>query len=270
MAPQERHDPGRRAAIMLAVAVHVVLALLLVFGVRWSSEHPQPMVAELWSEIPQAQPPRAAPPQPEPKPEPRPVPKPEPRPEPKVEPAPPPKADIALEQEKKRKAEQKQKEAADKLEKERRAKADDARKKQEAEAARRRAQARIAEERKQTLAQLAEAADDTLPSKGPLTGAPVAGDPHARAGYVDKIRAKIYANIAVPPDIVGNPEAQYDVRQLPTGEVVEVKLRKSSGVRGYDDAVERAIWKSSPLPKPEQAEAFEPMLHLKFHPIPSD
>jgi colicin import membrane protein len=84
---------------------------------------------------------------------------------------------------------------------------------------------------------------------------------------VDKIRAKIRSNIVLPPNIPGNPEAQYEVQQLPTGEVVGVKLRKSSGVKNYDEAVERAIWKSSPLPKPERGDLFERMLHLKFRPV---
>ncbi|HEX6591097.1 MAG TPA: cell envelope integrity protein TolA, partial [Moraxellaceae bacterium] len=51
----------------------------------WASEHPTPMVAELWSEIPKVQP------QPVVKPEPPPEPRPEPKPEPKPEPVAPPK-----------------------------------------------------------------------------------------------------------------------------------------------------------------------------------
>ena len=54
---------------------------------------------------------------------------------------------------------------------------------------------------------------------------------------------------------------------LPTGEVVAVKLRKSSGVTSYDNAVERAIWKSSPLPPPDRRELFEPRLNLTFRPV---
>ena len=48
MGPQDRRrDPGSRAALFLAVGVHVLLALFLFFGVRWSTQHPTPMVAEL-------------------------------------------------------------------------------------------------------------------------------------------------------------------------------------------------------------------------------
>lgn len=88
----------------------------------------------------------------------------------------------------------------------------------------------------------------------------------ALADYQAKIRAKVRGNILLPRDIEGNPEAVFDVVQLPTGEVLSATLRKSSGHRGYDEAVERAILKSSPLPKPEQAEVFSRELQLKFRP----
>ena len=71
----------------------------------------------------------------------------------------------------------------------------------------------------------------------------------------------------LPPDIKGNPEAIFDVVQLPTGEVMSVRLRKSSGHRAYDAAVERAILKSSPLPKPDRPERFQRNLEIKFRPL---
>jgi colicin import membrane protein len=53
---------------------------------------------------------------------------------------------------------------------------------------------------------------------------------------------------------------------LPTGEVLTVRKRKSSGVAAYDDAVERAITKSSPLPQPDDRSLFQRQLELKFRP----
>ena len=61
----------------------------------------------------------------------------------------------------------------------------------------------------------------------------------------------------VPADLAGNPEAIFEVVQLPTGEIIDAKLRKSSGNRAYDDAVQRAILKSSPLPRPDRAGLFQ-------------
>jgi colicin import membrane protein len=70
----------------------------------------------------------------------------------------------------------------------------------------------------------------------------------------------------VPPDLPGNPEAIFEVVQLPTGEIIDATLRKSSGSRAYDDAVQRAILKSSPLPRPERTDLFQRNLTLKFRP----
>jgi colicin import membrane protein len=89
----------------------------------------------------------------------------------------------------------------------------------------------------------------------------------AQLEWIDKIRSRIRSNINLPPDIPGNPEAVFDVVQLPTGEIIDVKLRKSSGVRAYDDAVQRAILKSSPLPKPNPADLFQRNLELRFRPL---
>ena len=79
-----------------------------------------------------------------------------------------------------------------------------------------------------------------------------------------KIRSKVRGNIIA--EIAGNPEAVFSVVQLPTGEVLTATLVKSSGNAAYDQAVERAILKSSPLPKPDQADVFQRQLTLKFRP----
>ena len=88
----------------------------------------------------------------------------------------------------------------------------------------------------------------------------------AQAQWTDKIRAKIRGNIILPQDLPGNPEATFDVTLLPTGEVLTVRKTKSSGHAGYDDAVERAILKSSPLPQPDDRSVFQRQLQLKFRP----
>jgi len=88
----------------------------------------------------------------------------------------------------------------------------------------------------------------------------------ALAAWQDRIRAKIRGNILLPPDLKGNPEAIFDVDLLPTAEVLTVRKRKSSGNMAYDEAVERAILKSSPLPKPDQPSVFERRLELRFRP----
>ena len=89
----------------------------------------------------------------------------------------------------------------------------------------------------------------------------------AVADYLGRIRGKIRGNIVLPPDIKGNPEAVFEVTQLPGGEVISVKIKKSSGNPALDAAVERAILKSSPLPKPEQSDLFDRLLNIPYRPI---
>jgi colicin import membrane protein len=270
----ERRDPGTSASAALAVGVHVLLALVLFFGIRWRTKQPEPVMAELWSQLPAVEAPRTAPPPTviAPKPEPRSEPKPEPKPEPKAEPKPAPKPDIALEQEKKRKEEAEKKRREDealkkKREDELKAKAEQERKEKELAEKRRREDE--ATERKRILAQLEResGAAPKAAASAPVQGTPgPAGDPAAVASWQSQIVAKVKSNIVLPPDLAGNPEAQFDVLLLPTGEVQTVRLIKSSGNKVLDEAWERAILKSSPLPRPSKPELFVRDLRLKFRP----
>jgi len=74
------------------------------------------------------------------------------------------------------------------------------------------------------------------------------------AAWQDKIRAKSAATSSCAGHR-GNPEAIYDVTLLPTGEILTVVKRKSSGNAGYDEASARLL-KSSPLPKPTEPGLF--------------
>ncbi|UOD27985.1 cell envelope integrity protein TolA [Massilia violaceinigra] len=73
------------------------------------------------------------------------------------------------------------------------------------------------------------------------------GDP----SYFGAIGAKIKSNLNYTgsTSMPGDPQAVYQIEQWPTGEIKSVKKIKSSGVPAYDQAVENAIAKSSPLPK---------------------
>lgn len=84
--------------------------------------------------------------------------------------------------------------------------------------------------------------------------AKAAGAERARGddrSYLAKLKTKIRGNVILPPNLQGNPASVFRVTQLPSGEVIDVKLIKSSGNPQLDSAVERAIRKSSPLPTPE-------------------
>ena len=90
----------------------------------------------------------------------------------------------------------------------------------------------------------------------------------ALATWQATIGAKIRSNIpeTALEGIPGNPAAVFDVVQLPTGEVLTIRKRKSSGYPRYDEAVERAILKASPLPPPPTRELFQRELELTFRP----
>src|SRR6266567_1008294 len=252
-------------AAFLAIAIHLAFVLFLVFSVNWQNRKPEPVTAELYAPPPEkTEPAKPAPEPPKPPPEPEP-PKPEPEP-PKPPPEPakpppvvePPKPDIALKEKQERlkkeqaERERKEKQEADKREADRRAQQEkrlaEARERQAREAEALKAQAereRLAQQR---------VATDTARAR-------------ADADYVRRIQAKVRGNLTLPPDLMGNPEAIFDVVQLPTGEIIDVQLVKSSGVRAYDEAVQRAILKSSPLPRPDSQDMFRRGLTLKFRPL---
>src|SRR5205823_5885064 len=73
--------------------------------------------------------------------------------------------------------------------------------------------------------------------------------PTRDTGYVAAITAKVKGNSSYGGDDPGNPVVSFHVDQLPTGEIISVRKTKSSGIPAFDDAIERAIKASSPLPK---------------------
>ena len=276
---------GQWPALALAVAVHVVFISVLVFSLRWQNRKPEPVEVELYgppakvaATEPVAQPP---PPKPEPVLEPKPAPPPEkaavkpepeppkkaaPKPEPKVEKPDPRAAEIAQkarreeEEKKKREQQAREKKEAEKKEAEKK----EAEKKRDTE--RRVAEARERQAREAEALRAQADREQAARAQQQRADAEAAARARAEADYVRRIQSKVRGNVVLPPDIAGNPEAIFDVVQLPTGEIIDAVLRKSSGSRAYDDAVHRAIVKSSPLPRPDRPELFQRTLTLKFRP----
>jgi len=250
-----RWSAAKWTAAILALVVHVAFVLFLVFSVSWQSRKPEPVVAELYApEKVEAPKPPPEPPKPEPEPVKPPPEPPKPPPEPPKPPE-PSKADIALKEKQERlKREQAERErlAADKREAEKKAQ-QEKRLAETRERQAREAQALAALEQRERERQQKQSADQARAK--------------ADADYIRRIQAKIRGNVTLPPDLNGNPEAIFDVVQLPTGEIIDVQLEKSSGVRAYDEAVQRAILKSSPLPRPDSPDMFRRVLTLKFRPL---
>jgi colicin import membrane protein len=75
--------------------------------------------------------------------------------------------------------------------------------------------------------------------------------PRLDSGYQAAIASKVKSNTNYTgsTDAPGNPRVEFQIEQLPTGEIISVKKTKSSGLPVFDDAVEKGIIKSSPLPR---------------------
>jgi colicin import membrane protein len=160
---RKAHEPGRIASGALAVLVHLLFFGLLVFGLSWQKKIVNPMVVDLWQDLPEPARKSAPPPVPVPKVVPRPAP-PKPVPEVRKEPVvppPAPKVEIpkptAAEIELKEKLrKQKEQEEAQRLEEQRRAEAARREEEKKAELEKRRLedeQRKIAEEKRRAEAE---------------------------------------------------------------------------------------------------------------------
>ncbi|WP_374500041.1 energy transducer TonB [Zoogloea sp.] len=85
--------------------------------------------------------------------------------------------------------------------------------------------------------------------------------------YINRIRVKVRGNIIMPLGVSGNPEAVFVVNQASDGSILDVRLKRTSGNAALDAAIEKAIRKSDPLPKPEDPALFSRQLELKFRPL---
>lgn len=257
--------PGKWASLALTFAVHIGLALFLFFGIRWQSEPPASLEVELAAPPPSRP---APPPEPEPvKPEP---PKPEPKPEP-PKPA-PAKPDIAT------KAPEKKPEPPKPEPKKPEPPKPEPKKPEPPKPEPKKPEQPKPEPKKpvvppkdnymdKLLERETEKAELDKIMRADAAKASAARNKAATEGYINAVRTKVRGNLLRPPGLSGNPEAVFEVDQLPSGEVLNVRLKRSSGIPALDEAIERAIRRSSPLPLPEKGELFERTLELKFRPL---
>lgn len=290
-------EPSRLPAFLLAVAVHAVLLGFLWFGISWQSNDPVAVEAEVWDMSVQtaAAPELPPPPAPEPEPEPEPAPPPRPVEPPPVERPAPVEPDIKLQREKERK-EKEQRELAEKKEREleqkrkedeRQRELAEQKKREEAEREKKELAKKDAERKKAEKLAAAKAAKEKAArakadaerlekmrqedlkrmagAMGSTGSAAKSTGPRTDAGYVAAITAAIKSNTAYggSTTMPGNPKAIFKVEQLPTGEIMSVRLVKSSGVPEFDRAVENGIKKASPLPKKKDG-TVERVLDVNF------
>jgi len=274
--------PGLGRAVALALLAHAALVAALSFAVQWRHSAPEPasFTAELWANLPlEAAPPAPETLQPETPPmetavEPPPAPAP-----PQAVPEPPKLADIALEKKKaQQEAKKKQdveKDKAEKLraEKEKSAKLMEDKLKDEkrlkAEKAAQATRQKELAQAKQDEAQSAERVKEQTERALRLAAAAGNGDPHASGSaaqsagpstsYGAKVEAAVRPNITLLNDVAGNPSVEYDVYTDPSGNVLSVKLRKTSGNPYWDETAKSAIEKTARLPRDENGRVPSPM-----------
>ncbi len=175
------------------------------------------------------------------------------------------------EAEKKRKAE----EARKKAEAEKKRKAEEARRKAEAEKKRKAEEARrkAEAERKRKAEEAARRkAEEEQRRKEAELQARLAAEERQREldrmrnRYYAMIRDKISRNWRQPPNAGNKPECEVMVQQDPAGYIIDVTFGQCPGTREYRLSVEQAVFKSEPLPKPDDPELFEREIRLKFKP----
>ncbi len=243
---------------ILAITVHLVLLVGMLISFNWKAAHPVMNITEveLWDKLPSTKPVIVEEPKPvikeEPKPDPKPVVEEKPKPE-------EPKVDIELEK-KKQELAQKEKELEEKHKK------DEATKKFAQQMRDEDLREKKADEKKQLDKIKQDALSDVKAQddkQASAVNASLIGE------YTEKIKAKIRGNVNKTLCGDGNPELKFEISVLPTGQLSgSPRIVKSSQISACDEAVERAIIASEPLPLPDDPslKAQFKNLNLKFRP----
>jgi colicin import membrane protein len=271
-----------------SIALHLLFVVMIaIAAMRWRAEPPLPQLAiegsvVRYEDLPALT--KAGKPLREPATEPMPAPTPDPAPakvEPAVEPAPkpPPKAAEAAEAAKKERAREAALAESQRAESKRAAAAQaKAEQQQRAEAARKR-EAAAAETQQQAKAEQAARAAAERDSKlqaareAKLRAALAAeeeGAAIAQSGVIDEYRAllvqTIQRNWIRPATARAGLECTLYVTQATGGTVLDVKLGDCNGDAAVRESVTNAVYRSSPLPAPRDARAFERRLVIVFKP----
>ena len=242
------YHPYQLPAGLLAVAVHAVFFALLYFGFTWQTQPARTISVELWQSLPEVEiaPPAAPkiaeaiqPVQPK-------------QPVQPVQPEKLTKPEIALPDKKDKK----------KVETKTNQQIQEEQKQEKAEQRERIAAEQAAQQAAQAAREGAEQAAREKAARDAALDAIV-------NEYIAKITAKIRRNVHMPPAVRDDASALFRVTLLPGGAVLSAELKKSSGNEAYDNAVERAILVSQPLPLPADVEMFKRfrVLLLKFRPV---
>lgn len=256
-------NPYALRAGAMTLFVHAILLTLLLVSFNWTNTQPMSVAqVELWDSLPDTKPtvkskPEVVKPQP---PEP-----PKPIVEEKPEPEPTPKADIQLKKEVEKPKEKVAKldKLIDKIKDEPKPKVDD--KKQKEEALKKLQQELLAEDAKPVLHESKK--QEGKPDAAVSAAAAQAASNELNAAIAG-IRNKILQHVNNQPCGADDIELTYKIVVLPTGEVASTNLIKSSKISACDEALERAIRLSEPLPMPKNPSIISQLrdINMQFRP----
>jgi colicin import membrane protein len=82
--------------------------------------------------------------------------------------------------------------------------------------------------------------------------------------YGQYIKEKVQRSWIRPPGSSSALSCTVEVRLIPSGEVIDAQIVRSSGNPGFDRSVESAVFKASPLPVPPDPEVMEQFRSLRF------
>lgn len=254
-----RSEPGLFLAGVLAVLVHIVFVVFMFFGLDWKTHQPEGIVVDLWRDLP---PPiqstvKQSPAELKPSP-------PEPVEQPVQEkslpaeitaPSPPKKPAVELKKEREELKPVAEREPVQDIQKQ--IEQEKQREKDKAEAEAQRLQREQALQRQREEEAMAAQREAQQAAERERVMSEI-------AKYKAMILAKVRSRIVMPPDLPGNPMTEYNVTLLPGGDILDVRLHKSSGYTTFDDAVERAIYLAKPLPLPPDPAFFREFRKLKI------
>jgi colicin import membrane protein len=241
-------NPYAWPAGAMSLFVHALLLTLLLASFNWKTTQPMSVAqVELWDILPVTKPVAKVKPvvvKPQPPEPPKPVV--EEKPEPKPEPA--NKADIQIKKEVEKPKEKvvKPEKPLEKAKDEPKPKVDD--KKQKEEALKKLQQELLAEDAKPVLY---ESKKQEGKPDAALSAAAAQATANELNAAIAGIRNKIRQNVNNQPCGADDIELTYKIVVIPTGEIASINLVKSSKIPACDEAVERAIHSSEPLPMPK-------------------
>jgi colicin import membrane protein len=179
----------------------------------------------------------------------------------------------AEEAEKQRKAaaeKQRQEEAKRKAEAEKKRQQEEAKRKAEAEKKRQEEAKRKAEaERKRQEDEARKAAEQEMQARLAAEQERMATQRRSAMQrmideYVLYIQEKVQRSWIRPPSSGAELSCTVEVRLIPSGEVIDAQIVRSSGNTAFDRSVEAAVFKASPLPVPPDPEVMEQFRSLRF------